>query len=139
MATQDTRSSDRATVDQMTQARTICGNNPFLLAELEEFLNRQPSRAQMYEFIEGLRNPDRQKERFDENILRVCKLVGIDDPTPGEKLLALQVGLQQEQNAALALIASRLGPQNKGADSGQSSSVFGPLLTGMLLGAVVSH
>ncbi|MDR6208176.1 hypothetical protein [Paraburkholderia graminis] len=139
MATQDTPTNDRATVDQMTQARTLCGYNPFLLAELEEFLNRQPSRAQMYEFIEDLRNPTRQKARFDANILRVCKLVGIDEPTAAEKLLALQIGLQQEQNAALALIASRLGSHGTGSDSGQSQSVFGPLLTGMLLGAVISH
>ncbi|GAB6849154.1 hypothetical protein [Paraburkholderia kururiensis] len=139
MTTQDTRSNDRATVDQMTQARAQCGSNPFLLAELEEFLSRQPSRAQMYDFIEDLRNPNRQKERFEANISRLCKLVGIEEPTPGEKLLALQIGLQQEQNATLALIASRLGSQKNGADSGQSPSVFGPLLTGALLGAVISH
>lgn len=139
MTNTDKQDDGRATVDQMAQARAFCGNNPLLLAELEDFLNSKPSRQQMYHFIENMRDPNRQKERFDKSILRVCKLVGIDEPTAGEKLLALQVGLLQEQNAALSVIANRLGAQNTHSKSGQDQSVFTPLLTGILLGAVMSH
>ncbi len=130
---------DRATVDQMTHARSLCGNSPFLRTELEEFLNTRPSRSQMTGFIESLRDPDLQRERFDRNILRICKLVGIDEPTPADKLLALQIGLQQEQNAALELIANRLDAAGKQSQSGQCPSAFSPFLTGMLLGTVMSH
>lgn len=130
--------NDRATVDQMTQARALCGNSPFLQAELEEFLNSRPSHAQMTGFIESLSDPDRQRERFDRNILRVCKLVGIEEPTRSDKLLALQICVQQEQNAALSLIANRLGA-GKQSQSDQSPSLFTPFLTGMLLGTLMSH
>jgi len=137
MADTDNQRESRATVDQLTQARSICGNNPFLLTELDDFLNTQPSRKQMSEFIEKMLDPARHQERFDRGIMRVCKLVGIDEPTAGEKLLALQIGLLQEQNATLSVIANKLDASK--SQSAQSQSVFTPMLAGMLIGGMIAR
>lgn len=52
------RDDGGATVDQLTQARTLCGGNPVLAAELDNFIATRPKRLQMQAFIERHRVPD---------------------------------------------------------------------------------
>ncbi len=54
----------RATVDQMTEARALCGKDATLLAKLDRLLTRRPNDRIMQKFIEYLRDPNRREDRF---------------------------------------------------------------------------
>ncbi|WP_180727802.1 hypothetical protein [Paraburkholderia largidicola] len=123
-----------AGIEQINRAREICGTSVSLNAKLDAFLNERPNRGQMVEFMNELKETG-LKENMEANILRICKSVGIGEPTGTDKLLALQIGLLQEQNAALASLAQRTGQvvdQTK-----QQPSIFGPVLAAVLIGKVL--
>lgn len=124
----------RAGVDQMTRARELCGRSRELNAKLDAFLGTGPTRGQMIDFMEELKTVGLKAE-MEANVLRICNSVGIEEPTRTEKLLAIQIGLLQEQNEALRRLASsngRVAEQTK-----QQPAIFGPILMGMLLGRVL--
>lgn len=54
----------RATVDQMTEARALCGEDAVLLAKLENLLSKRPNDRIMQKFIDYLRDPNRHEGRF---------------------------------------------------------------------------
>lgn len=54
----------RATVDQMTEARTLCGKSAALVAKLDSLLKKQPNARIMAKFIDYLRDPKRHEDRF---------------------------------------------------------------------------
>ncbi|CAN7786562.1 hypothetical protein LJR034_008704 [Caballeronia sp. LjRoot34] len=121
----------RAGIDQINRARELCGRPVALNAKLDAFLNGKPNRGQMVEFMNDLKTTGLQQQ-MDANIARICKSVGIEEPTGTDKLLALQIGLLQEQNEALALLANWTGQvvdQTK-----QQPSIFGPVLAALLIG-----
>jgi hypothetical protein len=121
-----------AGVDQMSRARELCGKSETLHAKLDAFLHGKPSRGQMLEFLEELRATG-AREQLDANIQRICESVGIGEPTGTDKLLAMQIGLLQEQNETLALVANRVG-----ALANQKQPVFTPLVAGIVLGTVLA-
>jgi hypothetical protein len=49
----------RATVDQMTEARALCGKDEALIAKLDSLLKKQPNDRIMGKFIDYLRDPKR--------------------------------------------------------------------------------
>ncbi|WP_199028856.1 hypothetical protein [Ralstonia sp. ASV6] len=120
--------------DQIKRAREICGESEVLHAKLDAFLNENPTRGSMVEFMSELKEGGLKAE-MEANILRICASVGIDQPTGTDRLLALQIGLLQEQNEALANLARRTGQiahQTK-----ESPSIFGPVLAAVLIGKVL--
>lgn len=86
-----------AGMEQIDRARELCGRSPELHAKLDGFLESGPTRGQMVDFMNDLKEHG-LKEVMEANILRICKSVGIEEPTGTDKLLALQIGLLQEQN-----------------------------------------
>lgn len=54
----------RATVDQMAEARALCGADATLLAKLDSLLARRPNDRIMQKFIDYLREPSRHEGRF---------------------------------------------------------------------------
>lgn len=120
-----------AGMEQINRARELCGLLPELHAKLDEFLDRKPTRGQMVDFM-GDMKAHGLKEAMEVNILRICKSVGIEDPTGTDKLLALQIGLLQEQNEALATLAQRTGQVAN--QTKQQASIFGPVLAAVLIG-----
>ena len=118
-------------VDQMNRAREICGHSELLNARLDEFLKTKPTRGQMVEFMSELRETG-LKEAMEANISRICKSVGIEEPTGTDKLLALQIGLLQEQNEALAKLVRRTG--QVADQTKEPPSIFGPVLAAVLIG-----
>ncbi|WP_207002604.1 hypothetical protein [Trinickia mobilis] len=119
--------------EQITRAREICGKSEALNAKLDQFLGTKPTRGQMVEFMNTLKTAGRQEE-MEASILRICRSVGIEEPTGTDKLLALQIGLLQEQNDLLARSAGR---PVQVAEQG-SGSFFTPFVAGALLGTVLS-
>ncbi|MGF6605073.1 hypothetical protein P3T23_009834 [Paraburkholderia sp. GAS448] len=120
-----------AGLDQINRARELCGNSAALNAKLDTFLDGKPTRGQMIEFLNDLKEHG-LKEAMEANILRICKSVGIEEPTGADKLLALQIGLLQEQNEALATLTRRTGQVAE--QTKQQPSIFGPVLAAVLIG-----
>lgn len=54
----------RASVDQMTEARALCGKDATLIGKLDCLLTKQPNDRIMQKFIEYLREPNRHEGRF---------------------------------------------------------------------------
>jgi len=123
--------SKPAGLDQIDRARELCGQSAALNAKLDTFLSGKPTRGQMVEFMNELKETG-LKEAMEANILRICKSVGIEQPTGTDKLLALQIGLLQEQNEALTILARRTGQVAE--QTKQQPSIFGPVLAAMLIG-----
>lgn len=127
--------------DQVTRARELCGTSGTLNAKLEEFLETGPTRGQFIDFLEQLKSAT-QQEKLDADIAHICALVGIENPTGTDKLLALQIGLLQEQNAAIGLLANRAGQAvelEKKALDRPATSGFTSLLAGFLIGGMMSR
>ncbi|WP_175762191.1 hypothetical protein [Burkholderia anthina] len=121
-------------VDQIDRAREICGHSPERAAKLDAFLSTQPNRGQMLDFIEDLKQ-EGLKEAMEANIQRICQSAGIEAPTGVERLLAMQIGLLQEQNEALNVLAgltSRVAANTK-----DKPAFFGPFLGAVLLGKIL--
>ncbi|MGY6257284.1 hypothetical protein ACXIVK_27885 [Paraburkholderia caledonica] len=51
-------------MDQMTEARALCGKDPVLAAKLDNLLNKRPNDRIMQKFIDYLRDPNRHEGRF---------------------------------------------------------------------------
>ncbi|MGY6257289.1 hypothetical protein ACXIVK_27910 [Paraburkholderia caledonica] len=127
--------------DQVTRARELCGASGALNARLDGFLKTGPTRGQFIDFLEQLKSAT-QQEKLDANIAHICALVGIENPTGTEKLLAIQIGLLQEQNANIGLLANRAGQavelEKKLLDK-PATSGFTSLLAGFLIGGMMSR
>lgn len=118
-------------MDQLNHARELCGRSDALHAKLDALLDTKPTRGQVEAFMTYL-NTTGLKEELEANILRICESVGIASPTGSEKLLALQIGLLQEQNAALVSLAKKT--DQVAANAKQQPSIFGPVLAAILIG-----
>lgn len=106
--------SKPAGIDQIDRARALCGQSEQLSAKLETLLRTKPTRGQMLDFLEELNKSGKQKA-FEEEISRICEAVGILEPSPQDKLIAIQVGMLREQNEMLQHIARGVGsiPKDK--------------------------
>ncbi|KWE97881.1 hypothetical protein [Burkholderia ubonensis] len=123
-----------AGVDQIDRAREICGSSAERVAKLDAFLSTQPNRGQMIDFIEDLKQ-EGLREAMEANIQRILKSAGIDTPTGTDKLLAMQIGLLQEQNEALNVLAGMTS--RVAANTKDKPAIFGPVLGAVLLGKIL--
>ncbi|ACD21670.1 hypothetical protein Bphyt_7385 (plasmid) [Paraburkholderia phytofirmans PsJN] len=64
MASKSIYFGKRATVDQMTEARMLCRQDPVLTEKLDNLLSKRPNERIMFKFIDYLRDPNRHKGRF---------------------------------------------------------------------------
>jgi hypothetical protein len=62
----------------------------------------------MLDFLEETRKENEQGQ-LEAEILRICRSVGIVEPSPQDKLLAMQIGMIREQNEMLQHIGLRVG------------------------------
>lgn len=100
--------SNPAGTDQIERARELCGRSEVLTARLAALLRTKPTRGQMLDFLEEL-NKSAKRTAYDEEITRICEAVGILEPSPQDKLMAMQIGMLREQNEMLRHIASGVG------------------------------
>ncbi|HDR9474405.1 hypothetical protein [Burkholderia multivorans] len=94
--------------EQFTRARELCGDSKELHAELDALIQTTPTRGQVLDFLETL-NKRKQQQAVDAEILRICQAVGIESPSPQDRLIAMQIGMLREQNVLLQRIAGRVG------------------------------
>lgn len=64
----------RATVDQMTEARALCGEDAALVAKLDYLLSKRPNDRIMQKFIDYVRDSHRDEERFAVDSSVGCRL-----------------------------------------------------------------
>lgn len=117
--------------DQIARARELCADSEALSAQLDAFIQTSPTRGQMVQYMERLKTGGKAPE-LQSVILGICHGLGIAEPTPSEQLLALQVGLLQEQSRALQEVMTLLATQ-----SGQSAKSSGGTLTALLAGFAI--
>jgi len=109
--------------------------HPGMRKHLDALLASNPTRGQMVEFTESL-HAEAAKAQLEQRINAICKAAGIENPTGAERLMALQVGLLQDQNVILNRATNQSREGAKGDDSG---STFTTLVGGLMLGAFLTH
>jgi hypothetical protein len=125
--------------DQVNRARELCSGNETLENRLLTFLEHQPNRGQMVNFMEELRQAA-ASIKLDLTVAGICQSLGIENPTSTEKLLALQIGLLQEQTSALQLAFRRLSNQaNATLEENKSNGVITTLVGAAIFGAVIAN
>lgn len=123
--------------EQIARARELVGNSRALQQRLDEFLRASPTRGQMLEFLETL-HKEAESVKLLERTDTICQAVGIQQPTGADRLMALQVGLIQEQNSLLKRGLNQMRADAKAkadSDDGLITSALG----GLILGAVLTR
>ncbi|MCC7684742.1 hypothetical protein [Janthinobacterium sp. FW305-128] len=124
--------------DQVARAREIVGSNQELQNRIDTFLAAGATRGQMTDFLSSLRSAVAE-EQLKKKINTICRLVGIDQPSSADRLMAMQIGLMQEQNSILQNgMVRTLNQMRSDAQSQNSDSMFTALLGGALVGAVLT-
>lgn len=128
-----------ATEGHIERAREAVRTHPARQNDLNILLASDPTRGQMVEFTESVYT-EAAAEQFDQRINAICKAAGIEDPTGAERLMAMQIGLLQDQNLILQNGANRsLNQMRADAKAGESNGTFTALLGGMMIGAVLTR
>lgn len=120
--------------DQIARARELCTSYPDLLEQFEAFIKTRPTRGQMVSYLENLKEGGSSKA-LESVAVSICHGLGISDPSPSERLLAIQVGLLQEQSRALNELLKKTSPQSN-AGKASSGGVTG-LLAGVIIGSLL--
>lgn len=125
--------------DQVARAQEIVGTSAALRDRLNSFLATNPTRGAMNDFLASLRTLSAE-EQIAMKISSICRVAGIDEPTGAERLIAMQIGLMQEQNSILESGLTRtLNQMRSDANTTNSSGAFTSLLGGVMLGAVLTR
>lgn len=123
-----------ATEGHIERAREAVRGCPSKQPFLDALLASNPTRGQMVEFLESLRI-EIEAADVKKRIMRICEAAGINEPTSTERLMAVQIGLLQEQNAIL----TRSLNQMKGAKEDTPSGLFTAFLGGTLIAATLTR
>lgn len=124
-----------ATEGHIERAREAVRANPSKQAYLDMLLASNPTRGQMLAFMESLRI-EVDAAQVEQRINAICKAAGVEVPTNTERLMAVQIGLLQEQNAMLARVVNQMRADSQEAGS---SGLFTALLGGTLIAATLSR
>lgn len=89
-----------ATEDHIERAREAVRTFSAKKNYLDALLASNPTRWQTLEFTESVR-VEGFADQLEQRIKVICKAAGIDGPIGAERLLAMQIGLQQDQNTIL--------------------------------------
>lgn len=123
-----------ATEGHIERAREAVRSIPSKQSYLDALLASNPTRGQMLDFLESVRI-EAEAAEVEQRINRICKAAGVTEPTGTERLMAMQIGLLQEQNAIL----TRSLNQMKGAKEDDTSGLFTAFLGGTLIAATLSR
>lgn len=125
--------------DQMARAQEIVSTSTDLQDRLSSFLASNPTRGEMNDFLASLQTMAAE-EQVAIKISTICRAAGIEQPTAAERLMAMQIGLMQEQNSILESGLTRtLNQMRSDAKAIDSSGAFTSLLGGLMLGAVLTR
>ena len=125
--------------DQINRARELCDGNEMLEQRLQALLDTKPNRGQMVNFLEELRKIT-SSIKLDVTVAGICQSLGIENPTSTEKLLALQIGMLQEQTSSIQMALRRLSNQaNSSLEESKSNGVITALVGAAVFGAVVTR
>lgn len=122
-----------ATQGHIERAKQAVKAYPARQKDLDALLAADPTRGQMVEFM-GSVGAEAAADQLNQRIAAICKAVGIDEPTGADRLMAVQIGLLQDQNALLA--RTKAGKDQKASDT---SGIFTGLVSGLMLGAVLTR
>jgi hypothetical protein len=124
--------------DQVERAREIVEAYPNLQESLTSFVASRPTRGQMTDFLASLRAAV-AGEQLKAKVETICRTAGIEQPSGAERLMAMQIGLLQEQNSILASGMTRALNQMRADAKTSGDDGFTALLGGLLLGTVLTR
>ncbi len=132
-----------AGADQIARAHEIIGDSPQLQQRFATFMATEPTRGQMLEFLETVRD-EAQKVNLRERIDAICQAAGIEQPSGADRLMAMQIGLLQEQNVILRDGLTRMLNQMRAdaqadAKADVANAALTTILGGVMLGAVLTR
>lgn len=128
-----------ATEGHIERAREAVRAYPAKQQYLDALLASNPTRGQMVEFTESV-YAEGAARQLDHRIDAICKAAGIEEPTGADRLMAMQIGLLQDQNMILQAGMTRsLNQMRADAKADESSGTFTALVGGMMLGAVLTR
>lgn len=122
--------------EQIARAREIVGNSRVLSQRLDAFLGENPTRGQMLEFLETL-HLEAETVKVRERLDLIFHIAGIEHPTGSDRLMAMQVGLLQEQNTLMkrSLNQMRADAKSKGeSDDALFTTIIGSVILGSVVG-----
>lgn len=93
-----------------------------------------PNRAQMLELLDRFRRAA-DARKVDQAATALCRALGSVDPSPTEKLLALQVQVLHEQ----AVLLRRIGNLAHGAHADATNGPLTAAIGGILAAALVTQ
>lgn len=124
-----------ATPGHIERAKEAVRAHPGKQKYLDGLLASNPTRGQMVEFTESL-HAEVAKAQLEQRINAICEAAGIDNPTGAERLMAMQIGLLQDQNVILTRICNQARADDAAGESGGS---FSALVGGVMLGAILTR
>lgn len=124
-----------ATPGHIDRAKEAVRAHPGMQKYLDALLASNPTRGQMVEFTESV-HIEAAKAQLEQRIDTICKAAGIDKPTGVERLMALQVGLLQDQNVILTRASNQARAD---ATTDEPTDSFTALVGGLMLGAVLTR
>lgn len=120
--------------DQIERARELAAGDELRLAELDALVATSPNRAQMLELLDRFRRAA-DARKVDQAATALCRALGSVDPSPTEKLLALQVQVLHEQ----AVLLRRIGNLAHGAHADATNGPLTAAIGGILAAALVTQ
>lgn len=127
-----------ATQGHIARAKEAVRANPAKQGALDALLASNPTRGQMVDFLESL-HTETAAEQLDRRIDAICKAAGIEAPTGADRLMAMQVGLLQDQNMILqngltrSLNQMRSDAKSREANSDDFTALMGAAMLGAIL------
>lgn len=128
-----------ATEGHIERAKEAVRDFPAQQKYLEAMLASNPTRGQMVDFTASVR-ADAASHQLDQRVKAICKAAGIEDPSGADRLMAMQIGLLQDQNTILQSGMTRtLNQMRADAKADESSGTFTALGGGLMIGAVLTR
>ena len=121
--------------DQIDRAYAYCHGDERLLAQVSEFLSRDPKRGQMVKFLEELRAGTIAIKR-QLRAREICQSLGISEPSNTELLIADRNALLEDELTELRRqISAGFKATNKKIEN--APGVMTGAVVGALVGAVI--
>lgn len=128
-----------ATSAHIERARQIVLESPSLQERLNALLQSNPTRGQIVDFMQSV-HAQTDRDKFERRINAICKTAGIEQPSSSDRLMAMQIGLLQEQNALLQSTAGRvLNQMRSDAEKENHEGSFSELMGAAMLRVILAR
>lgn len=128
-----------ATEGHIERAKEAVRAYPAKQKYLDALIASNPTRGQMVDFTESVRM-EATAFQLEQRIAAICKAAGLEQPTGAERMMAMQIGLLQDQNTILQSGLTRtINQLRSNSTVTESGDTFTALVGGLILGNVLTR